>query len=561
MRLVYLNLFRLVSVQPIFLKMFTHQWICRILLFNLLIFSALNSFAHIGSAGVVYEGTAGVYRVLVNVQPPDVIPGTAKVSVMVEGEGITKIWLQPINFWAGGKGVPPPDEAFPLLGESGRYEGMVWFMESGTSSVLVTIEGTKGQGKAVVPVMAVATAKRPMEPWRGWLLVALGLFLVGLMATIIGASMGDSLLKPGDSLNKLFLRKRVMGSVIGTAFCGLVLWGGNTWWNSWANDYERFMYKPYTATSSVREGEGSRILSFKIDTTSIARRWTSYIIPDHGKLMHLFLVRQGTMDVFAHLHPSRKDTVTFEATLPPLPAGKYLAYADIVRFNGFAYTITDTLIIPAQKEPRPIAANVLGDPEDTYVVTNPLNSEKPLLTDATITICGKPGIKTKLQDGSTIVWEEKSAAPLQVGRIYSLKFSILDENNKPAKLDLYLGMMGHAAVIKDDGSVYIHLHPTGTYSSASKQAMENRIADTTQKYKVQETKFFRDSIDQVMAKAQTLNEIDRMKLLMPGMVHEGGHHATVSFPYAFPQAGNYRIWVQIKRNGKVLSGAFDAKVQ
>jgi hypothetical protein len=45
--------------------------------------------------------------------------------------------------------------------------------------------------------------------------------------------------------------------------------------------------------------------------------------------------------------------------------------------------------------------------------------------------------------------------------------------------------------------------------------------------------------------------------VMPGM----GAPGEVYFPYAFPSAGSYRIWVQVKRGGRVLTGAFDTDVR
>jgi hypothetical protein len=36
--------------------------------------------------------------------------------------------------------------------------------------------------------------------------------------------------------------------------------------------------------------------------------------------------------------------------------------------------------------------------------------------------------------------------------------------------------------------------------------------------------------------------------------------STVTFPYGFPEPGEYVIFVQMKRAGRVITGAFDARV-
>ena len=36
--------------------------------------------------------------------------------------------------------------------------------------------------------------------------------------------------------------------------------------------------------------------------------------------------------------------------------------------------------------------------------------------------------------------------------------------------------------------------------------------------------------------------------------------STVSFPYAFPKPGWYRLWVQVKVKGTVLTGVYDLEV-
>jgi hypothetical protein len=50
--------------------------------------------------------------------------------------------------------------------------------------------------------------------------------------------------------------------------------------------------------------------------------------------------------------------------------------------------------------------------------------------------------------------------------------------------------------------------------------------------------------------------------------HAGMHHSDnaqlpseVGFPYRFPGPGRYRVFVQVKRNGKIETASFDADVQ
>jgi hypothetical protein len=86
---------------------------------------------------------------------------------------------------------------------------------------------------------------------------------------------------------------------------------------------------------------------------------------------------------------------------------------------------------------------------------------------------------------------------------------------------MYMGMQGHAAFIKTDGSVFAHIHPSGTVPMA----------------------------------ALALAQAD------PHAGHNMGRASlppAVSFPYALPKPGAYRIIVQVKRAGRVETAIFDA---
>jgi hypothetical protein len=528
--------------------------------------------SHVGSPGVIFEGQAGPHRMLVHIVPPEVIPGTASVTVILPDnpQGV-KLEARPVYWSAGLKGTPKADPLLPVQGEPGKYEGELWFMDSGTSSVQLHIHAPDQMHEAIIPVMAVATTKKDMPLNLGIILSALGIFLVILLVTIIASAMGESIQDPGIKSTPTALKRKKWGIGISSVLIILLLWGGKAWWDAEAQQYQNFIFQPFKADSNIINENGRQLLQLSIDSTPLnnfrVTRKLSLLVPDHGKLMHLFLIRKGDLDVFAHLHPQRKDTLNFEAALPPLPPGDYHVFADITRYTGFAETIVSDLNIPEGNNFQFANQTSFGlGKDDTYTFSNSVNASAKRL-DADIMFCGKPGVKTDLPGGYSAMWETEETK-YRYGKLYNLNFELTDPDGNPALLEPYLGMMGHAVVLKHDGSVFIHLHPTGNYSMGSQQMLLERFQAGKVGFNNMPTGLsFPDSIDQVISYLDQLEDTERDNLLMGNMSHtpklsaEHEGHSMVSFPYAFPEAGNYRVWLQVKVDGKIVNGAFDVTVE
>lgn len=547
--------------------------------FLLSLMLSLSATAHVGSSGVIVQKQAGKYQLLVSIQPPDVVPGTAKVTVFVEQGRVRGIGARPVYFRSGDKGAPTHDVLTPT--GDGRYEGDLWLMDSGSSSIELNVEGPDGRQRIIVPVLSVATALRTMPAGTGLGLALLGLLLVAMMVTIVGASNADGITLPGEMPVRSLGRRRRVGMVVGGVVMVLLLTGWRFWWTASAAQYRsEQLYQPIRirTTVSAPSPAGGRQLTIAMDTTGFGstgtgrrtafqkRRLLSYVLPDHGKLMHTFLVRVPGLDAFAHLHPDRRDTLHYVAPLPPLPAGNYLLYSDIVYRSGFTETLTDTVRITGAPVITSESAK-LSDPDDSWELAPPIgrdnNVAAVLQLDKDMAVCGKPGASARLADGSTMLWMDKAGATLETGKPYVLKFAVADARGKPAPLEPYLGMGGHAVILRNDGSVYIHLHPVGTASMAAEDVMTRRYADTARTFHYPDATEFRDSIDRYVARLKTLPEAEKNRLLravMPAMNHPAGVTNMVEFPYAFPRAGQYRIWVQVRRQGRVLTGVFDTFV-
>lgn len=492
--------------------------------------------AHVGSPDAFYVGKAGAWDVSVIVRPPQVVPGLAEVIVRVpasQASQVTRVLVRPI-FWRTGRvGSPRGDEANRVAAAEPTWVGKLWLMSGGAYSVDVEVDGARGAGTASVPVEAVATAQLALSPLLKDLLVVLGFVLVFGMLTIVHAAAGEALVAPGAAPDAARRRSSRVATSIAVPTLALLLFGGWRWWTGDAADYQRRLYRPLAVATSVAGPAAAPLLRLEITDTAWTRGHVGALIPDHGKMMHLFLVRWPALDAFAHLHPAMVDDRTFEMPLPAVPAGHYRVYADVVLESGFELTLVSSVDVAQSRAPAPAAASDRDDALDTSVVAARL---------ATDPSGGTAGVGVaRLADGSTLTLRTDHW-PLVAGQPEQLQLALQDAAGKPAAIEPYLGMAAHAVVLRRDGSVFVHLHPMGTVSPAAQRAFALREAgDTTAD----------GSLDVGRATA------DGMTTMAMGGAPDG----RVSLPYAFPRAGSYRLWVQLRRAGRVLTGAYDVDVR
>jgi len=511
--------------------------------------SVLSVQAHIGSPNVFFQGKAGDYAVDVIIRPPQVVPGLAEVSVRVHGDTVQRVAVLPVFWNAGRKGAPPPDEAKLLRGETNLYTAALWLMKSGAYSVDIAIDGSRGHGALVVPVNSIATNTRPMSvPYRV-LLSSLGLILLLLGVKIAGAIFGQSRLPPGTlpTRKDQWRGRAAMGAA--TVFLSLLLFGGKKWWDyEEANYRNNSLYKPLPVLAQVRTERDEHLLTLKVDSPEARGRWTP-LIPDHGKIMHLFLVRDREPMAFAHLHPVPRGRTQFQSPLPPLPAGQYHLYADVTHEDGFSDTLTATAEIPpASPEMKrfwlgnsaePICSVTLAQTLATNLFLPP-DIDDSWQFDSAPQAPGTPAVAL-LGGGCKMIWE--NPGPFAENHDVSLRFKVVTPDSRPLLTESYMGMPGHAVVRRTDGAVFAHLHPLGTFSMAAQQYFALGQPAKPSGSDGSTTALQQQSLPLHL---QHTNEI--------------GSTAEISFPYAFPKAGSYRLWVQTKSQGKVLTGIFSTSV-
>jgi hypothetical protein len=466
--------------------------------------------AHVNSPDVYFDGYAGPYHLLVTIRPPAVVPGVAQVQIRTVSSDVSEIKILPLRMiGVGAKMAPLPDPAKRSKDDPQLFTGSLWIMVRGSWKVQMEVTGQKGVAQLDVPLPAVSTSSQPMHPGLGILLAFLGLALAAGLIGIIFAATRDAELKAGERPAPAQMRRGRIGWAVAIAIVLAAFILGNKWWGSEANANDRLNYRlpnmqPSLTGSLLRlhldnpnEAEPTRFRTEQPDRIRL-----DDLIQDHGHLMHLFIVRMPDMKVFWHLHPDQTQPGDFAVNLPMMLEGQYKLYADIVHHTGFPETQVATMHLPA----------VTGE---------------ALTGDNAGSLDLSPADKVaQLSGGYRMVWQRDDRA-FKANQPYWFRFRVEDKDGKPAAdLEPYMGMAAHAVFLSTDGNVFAHVHPAGSVSMAAVNLAEGGSA----------------------------------KAGMEGMEHTAPS-AEVSFPYGFPKPGDYRIFVQIKRAGKIETGEFVAKAE
>ena len=466
--------------------------------------------AHVGSKDVFETVHAGPYTLYVTVRPPNVIPGVATVEVRSSGAPINSLSITPLPVTGEASKHPPAaDSMTQSPSDTAFFTGAVWIMGSGAWQIRLQMNGAAGQQIASVPVIAVPVSTLQMDKGMILTLAALGLFLLISMAGLVGASFREAQLKPGVVPGDGPRRNGLIATVVSVAAMLAIVILGGWWWSAEAAEYSKnISLFSSAATTATLKGDQLDLTVAKFhDEKRRFTRSNSDYLPDHGKLMHLYAIRAPEMDAAFHLHPQLVAPGDFRLTLPAMPPGHYRLYGDVVHASGFPETLQASIDIPAG-----LSGKLAED--DASAAPAPVSS-------------GELGPAYKLPDGYTMVWDR--AASLDSSTAYAFKFTLLDPQGKPAaNMQPYLGMAGHAAFVKTDGTVFAHTHPEGSAAMADVMLANEGMAPGP----------------------------------MAGMPETPGPIApTVEFPYGFPTRGRYRIFVQMKHDSTVETGVFDVSVK
>jgi hypothetical protein len=290
------------------------------------------------------------------------------------------------------------------------------------------------------------------------------------------------------------------------------VWGGRRWWNVEDQGHDakvRAQQVPLTVKAD-RTG-----LEFGIEEPSWRGRSGAWdLVPDHGRLMHAFVVGQGPVPLFLHLHPESSPEGIRRSEVGDLPAGEYQVFVDVTHAMGSTQTLTNRLVVS-----QPIVGGGFKDPDDSRHEGR----------------FSGVGESHPIGDGRVVRLDvDGRLRPREAVRLVA---RFRESDDRPTRLQPYLRMPGHAVVASEDGTVFTHLHPAGNLSMAAARRFALRAGgDAAAK-----------NADEVCGDLGALPADVVGRLLASG---------EVTFPMVFPKAGPYWVWIQARIAGQVRTAFF-----
>jgi hypothetical protein len=374
---------------------------------------------------------------------------------------------------------------------------------------------------------------------------------------IVAAAAGESTVPPGELPGKKARRKYWIAGVVSCVVLVLALVGGKKWWAAEEADFRTRLHDggwPDLKTD-VRTENSQRILRLTVGEKDFGPRDRLSLTTDHGKLLHLFLVAQPNKQAFGHLHPVRQGNNTFDVTLPPLPEGDYQVFCDLTFESGLSSTATNFVHLSpvlvstgAADMPDP-----MPDPDDSWA------------TDSAVAVRDNPGSDAicHLADGTQVIW--KAHPSLESRKDAALRFQVLDKAGQPVALQPYMGMMSHAAVLRSDGRVFAHLHPSGNFSMAAQMFFDAKVTKETG---VKSSDYMASMPEMAgmdgMSGSMNMTNMDHSMMggsMQTQAAPDNSERSTIALPYQFPTPGDYRLWIQIKVDDQIKTAIFDTTVK
>ena len=283
--------------------------------------------ADIGHLNYIYEGQVFNKPIRVIVKTPGVVPGLADILIKSYDTTFDAIYVTPVSWRGhtnnpviskGPQGAPPPDLMTLVDGEKNTYQAELWLMDFGSYNINIELFKNNQSEIINVPVNSISNQINPMSTSISTILFILMLVLVAGLVNIITIGYRDSMLLDINLLNKRRIKKSNYVQLISFVIIITILYFSNNWWIYTEELFKKNLFKSLETQVQIIKNDKQHILQIEITDPLWKEGRISDLIPDHGKIMHLYFINKN-YNQLCHLHPkrSKKNKDLFEVVIPP----------------------------------------------------------------------------------------------------------------------------------------------------------------------------------------------------------------------------------------------------